>query len=534
MFAGRYKVLSIMPGSTCIVCGSTKKKAEKMSMFRIPAEPNRKKQWLEVLSISEDDIHNHTRVCSRHFVHGDSSNLPSLNLGKRFASPRKKTTARGIRAQKRTLVSPSVTPPSLSKNLCLQTSSSVVGQTTCSTDTDDPMCAPIGEPLLSDSSYGVHELPSEHDDRVTEVALKAKIEYLEAESSQSLYYGPVNTTRFFQVEQIANNDDLIRFYTGFRSYSLFLLFFEFLGPATHQLEYWGDAERKTSRRRKTRVLSPLNQYFLTLVKLRLNLRERDLAYRFGVSTAFVSKIFVTWVCFMYHQLREIDWTPSMEQVASTLPSAFQGKYSRTYSIIDATEFFLETPSDLFMQSSTWSNYKHKNTAKALIGCTPNGAVSFVSRLYVGSISDVELTRVCGYLDTLDGKRGASVMADRGFTVRDLLQEKGVDLNIPPFMEGRQQLSATDVQSGRGIASLRIHVERLIGRIKNYAILKGTLPITMIRIADQIFSVCAWLTNFQPVLIPLPSDESAEQDVERYLQSMEDDYDADSESSDTDI
>ena len=85
MFAGRYKVLSTMPGSTCIVCGSTKKKAEtqKMSMFRIPAEPNRKKQWLEVLGISEDDIHNHTRVCSRHFLHGDSSNLPSLNLGKR-------------------------------------------------------------------------------------------------------------------------------------------------------------------------------------------------------------------------------------------------------------------------------------------------------------------------------------------------------------------------------------------------------------------------------------------------------------------
>jgi len=528
-----------MPGSTCIVCGSTKKKGEKVSMFRIPAEPNRRKQWLEVLDINEADVHDHTRVCSRHFLHGDSSNLPSLNLGKRFASPKKKDTARGIRAQKRALLSPSVTPPPPSKSLCLQTpsssrGSSVVGQTPCSTDTEDPMCVSIGEPLLSDSSYGIHELPSEQDDsvHVSEVALKAKIEVLEAEASQSQYYRAVSTSRFFRVEQIANNDDLIRFYTGFNSYSLFLLFFEFLGPAAHQLQYWGDAERKTSRRRKTRVLSPLNQYFLTLVKLRLNLREKDLAYRFGVSTALVSKFFVTWICFMYHQLKEIDWTPSMEQVASTLPSAFQEKYSSTYSIIDATEVFLETPSDLFMQSSTWSNYKHHNTAKALIGCTPNGAVSFVSKLYVGSISDVELTRVCGYLDTLNGKRGATVMADRGFTVRDLLQEKGVDLNIPPFMEGRQQLSATDIQSGRGIASLRIHVERLIGRIKNYAILKGTLPITMIRIVDHIFSVCAWLTNFQPVLIPLPSDESSEEEVDRYLQSIEEDYDADSESSDT--
>lgn len=70
----------------------------------------------------------------------------------------------------------------------------------------------------------------------------------------------------------------------------------------------------------------------------------------------------------------IDWTPSVEQVAG---DAFQEKYSSTYSIIDASEiFFVETPSDLFMQSSTWSNYKHHNTAKVLLGCTRNGASTY--------------------------------------------------------------------------------------------------------------------------------------------------------------
>ena len=121
-----------------------------------------------------------------------------------------------------------------------------------------------------------------------------------------------------------------------------------------------------------------------------------------------------------------------------------------------------------MESSTWSNYKHHNTGKVLVGCTPNGAVSYISQLYVGSISDVELTRVSGYLETLNGKEGVSVMADRGFTVRDLLAEKGVTLNIPPFMDGKQQLEPEEIQRGRQIASLRIHVERTIGRI---AILK---------------------------------------------------------------
>lgn len=102
----------------------------------------------------------------------------------------------------------------------------------------------------------------------------------------------------------------------------------------------------------------------------------------------------------YQQLKE---KPSAEQVVSTLPCAFQEKCPSTYSIIDRSEIFIEAPSDLFVQSSTWSSYKHHNTKKVLIGCIPNGAVSYVLQLYVGSISDVELTRVSGYLATLDGK-----------------------------------------------------------------------------------------------------------------------------------
>ena len=47
------------------------------------------------------------------------------------------------------------------------------------------------------------------------------------------------------------------------------------------------------------------------------------------------------------------------------------------------------------------------------------------------------------------------MADRGFTIKDMLKELQVDLNILPFLEGRSQLSPEDVQAGRKIASLHI-------------------------------------------------------------------------------
>ena len=84
----------------------------------------------------------------------------------------------------------------------------------------------------------------------------------------------------------------------------------------------------------------------------------------------------------------------------------------------------------------------------------------------------------GLIDQLKGKPNILVMADQGFTIRDQLRAINVDLNIPPFMEGRERLPASEVLEGRKIASLRIHIERVIGIIKNDTILKGTLPITL--------------------------------------------------------
>ncbi len=117
---------------------------------------------------------------------------------------------------------------------------------------------------------------------------------------------------------------------------------------------------------------------------------------------------------------------SIEQVSGTLPPAFHEYYPTTYAIIDGSEIFLETPTDLQKQSSTctWSSYKHHNTAKFLIACSPNGSICFVSPLYVGSISDVEITKISGFLTQLKDKPGISIMADRGFTVRDMLMDIG--------------------------------------------------------------------------------------------------------------
>ena len=110
------------------------------------------------------------------------------------------------------------------------------------------------------------------------------------------------------------------------------------------------------------VKQNLVHLIMTLIKLKLDLNERDIAFRFGISTTTVSKYFITWICFLYKQLSELDWFPDTVQVKATMPTAFRNKYPSTVAIIDASELFIETPSDLVLQSTSWSNYKHHSTA----------------------------------------------------------------------------------------------------------------------------------------------------------------------------
>lgn len=46
------------------------------------------------------------------------------------------------------------------------------------------------------------------------------------------------------------------------------------------------------------------------------------------------------------------------------------------------KYFLVTPSDLHMQSSTCSQYKHHNTAKFLVACTPKLVLIVILKLIV--------------------------------------------------------------------------------------------------------------------------------------------------------
>ena len=184
-----------------------------------------------------------------------------------------------------------------------------------------------------------------------------------------------------------------------------------------------------------------------------------------------------------------------------MPVQFREFYPTTRVIIDCTEIFTEVPSSMSAQSLTYSSYKHHNTFKGLIGVCPTGAVTFISSLYAGCISDQALTRDCGLLSLIEP--GDSVMADKGFDIAFDVALQGAKLNIPPFLKNQQQFSKKNVILTRQIASLRIHVERAIGRIKQYHILSTVVPLTLVHCIDSIWGVCSALSLFHPPLVVDP-------------------------------
>lgn len=175
-------------------------------------------------------------------------------------------------------------------------------------------------------------------------------------------------------------------------------------------------------------------------------------------------------------------------------------------IIDCFEVFIQRPKNLLARAQTWSTYKHSNTVKFLIGITPQGSISFLSKAWGGRASDKWITENCGLLRKL--LPGDLVLADRGFDISDSVQMCCAEVNIPSFTKGKEQLSAEDIETTRKIAHVRIHVERVIGLVRNkYTMLQGRLPVDFLinedglPVVDKIATVACALTNLCNSVVP---------------------------------
>ena len=164
-------------------------------MHRFPQDKTKRLRWLKALGLKDDDVGSHHRVCSRHFPEGDTkTHYPQLSLGKRFASPKKWWTGPAKRAKRQeaaqNLFSKESHPKPVAKNRHqdlhqpmmvkrLKNTSWRAAWNRVSTPTDDSLSTPTSSRALS-------------------------------------------------------SPDLVKLCTGFTTYSVFLAFYDFLGPSVNE------------------------------------------------------------------------------------------------------------------------------------------------------------------------------------------------------------------------------------------------------------------------------------------------------------
>ena len=150
------------------------------------------------------------------------------------------------------------------------------------------------------------------------------------------------------MQDVLNNDESVKFYTGIPSLTCLMMIFNLLKPFAEKLKYWDKNKRtevsyqKDSTKKKPgkqRLLTIMEEFIIALVRLRLGLLSRHLTDIFGVSEGTLSKVFTTWICFLSKVFRDIllKW-PSKEDIKKTLPRSFC-KFPTTRIIIDCTEIF---------------------------------------------------------------------------------------------------------------------------------------------------------------------------------------------------
>ena len=169
---------------------------------------------------------------------------------------------------------------------------------------------------------------------------------------------------------------------------------------------------------KVESISYEDQIFITLMKVRQNYTQLHLAQLFHCSVATISNIVLTFIHVLHKILFDDLMTsiPSREKNKISAPSSFR-QFGSCHIVIDCTDIEVAAPGLMSKQNATYSSYRGMNSFKVIVGVAPNGVITYVSRLYPGSISDKAIVQESGLLNHLTA--GDMILADKGFLIQDI-------------------------------------------------------------------------------------------------------------------
>ncbi|XP_057339422.1 uncharacterized protein LOC130676931 [Microplitis mediator] len=243
-----------------------------------------------------------------------------------------------------------------------------------------------------------------------------------------------------------------------------------------------------------------DRLLIFLMKIKNGLTFSALGVLFSVHRTTISRIFYSTLQTLATATTNLVFWPRIDVVQATMPKCFYPKYSNTRVIIDCTEFKIEVPSSVDNRVYCYSHYKKNFTAKVLIGITPGGFICLKSKVAGGRKTDSQLTIESGLIDKLE--EGDVVLADKGFPeIKATIDQSGKKIMIvmPPFLEKKTAFSTEETEETYHVARVRIHVERIMQRLRLHSIL-DKITENLFPYVDDILHICCVLVNLQPPII----------------------------------
>ena len=201
---------------------------------------------------------------------------------------------------------------------------------------------PIYTPTLNCHDYLFSGEPAKTTEELLEAAHQ-RIEELEAALHKQTIY--------FQLKMKPNSS--IRFYIGFPSFDVLVATFRALEPTAQNMYSWLQMQHLRNKGianveglRKTMQgckLSSFDQFYLVLQKLRVGTLNQVLADTFNISQTTVSRVFISWITFLYFMLGITCIWPSQEKIEKNMPICFKSMYPDCRGIIDASEIKVQAP-----------------------------------------------------------------------------------------------------------------------------------------------------------------------------------------------
>ncbi|XP_070831340.1 uncharacterized protein [Chaetodon trifascialis] len=506
---------------TCVVAGCRNRRTPgtTLSFYRFPRDPERKQRWIAAVNREGWVPNDGSRLCSTHFISGKQVKnprspdyVPSVFTTAPLSPEMKEPAALEILDKQEARVE------AANALLFLQGQGrSVVGErgqeehpeereqeaiveesasSSLSTDEDDDE----DDESMSDSKKGsfaqTSDVPINFDDILK--ALKKENQSLrESVEKMSL-----------SESSLKNDAEKVKFYTGLPNYFVLETVMWLLAPHMDGM--------------KNVKLSKFQQLLLTLMRLRLDLRNQDLAYRFGVKVGTVTRTVHQMVSIMSSTLvpTAVFW-PSRAELRKNLPAALRTSHPDCAVIVDCFTVPFEEPVSRGNQQQQQQRVVPScqgagtsyNVLKYLIGVAPQGVVTFVSRGVLGNVSDKSLAEGCGLLCKL--LPGDVVLASRDLDIADSVAARGALFKIAGSYQREVYGSsegALPADTSSETASVQRHVDRVISMVKQrYAMLTGPVesPFTTasertsnLSTFDKIVQVACALNNLCISAAPL--------------------------------